>query len=112
MLARQHDAAVEGAEIVVVLGAALIGPAPAQPKVQGTRCQATATPFWNSVLVLRMDLRAIFQRVLDRSSGDMRGELKASALREGIGAQQHALALVEEAVDWDSRSWRWAGWYR
>ena len=48
VLAGEHDAAVDLAEIGVMLLARILRPVALQPSVNGTRCQATATPFSNS----------------------------------------------------------------
>ena len=67
---------------------------PAQPSVQGTRCQATATPCWNSLVYCGW-ICAPYSTVLRmRSSGGMAADLEGIGA-EGIGAQQHARSVAE-----------------
>src|SRR5947209_8574718 len=96
MFARERDAAVDGAQVVVVLLARVVAPS----------AEAAEHP-WNAVPphrhaglvfggVLRVDLRAVLDRLLQPLRRRQRGEF-VGVRPERVGAEQYALARAAVA---------------
>ncbi len=95
MLARQHDAAIDGAEIGVVLGAVLFRPAAGTAKRPRHAVPGDADAALIFLHILRMDLGALRQCGLDLVGGGQCFKLVGRrTVREDVAAQKHAAALA------------------
>src|SRR5437588_12485510 len=96
MFARQHDASIEGAEIVVVLLARVLAPHRKAAERRRLAMPADRDAVLEFLFILRMDLRAEFEHLFDAFGRRQRGPFERIRA-ERIGAEQHALAGLEEA---------------
>src|SRR5580692_12957806 len=94
MFARQHDPAIDSAHVVVMRGPAFFGPLSGAAQGPGHTMPGYRDAAIKLFLVLRMDLRAVFQSILDAFLRRLGGGDKGG-FAEGVSAQEYALALRE-----------------
>ena len=96
MFTREHDAAVDRTQIVVMLGAQFLGPVPGAPQSPGHAMPGDRDAVLEFGRILRMNLRSPLDRLADAFFGGHRRDLEGIG-PEGVGTEQHARTFVEIA---------------
>src|SRR5262245_43306996 len=94
MFARQHDTAVDLAQIVVVLLAGIVGPVTRTSKRERRAVPGNGNAVLELILVLRMNEAALLQGARDAFLWRHGRELVRIRAVPCVAAEQHALALL------------------